>query len=485
MEEVEKMEALKKAYADIILNTAKEAATRIMISERKAIGFQQQVFSVKDEALNMLLRLKQLSDSKVAKIETESVNQRRRIEELEAQLNEAKAIERDLRVELKGAQVELEEVKNRSMQPLDASELPVSPGTSNACMNLENTGDNCCSIYEDSTEPTAQVTRDSVELFDDNTDLASLIMRSKKPELYKNGCTQRIRAFEGKLKKGNVSNPGLADPQFTAIEDEQTIKEDGAVDGSCNVAAPKDENMGFNEKNLTKSNGQVNNFLRRSCRKRRSKYSIIEVISSKYKKSREASSKISRCSNPNGMVKLGEGLPKMIGERGKRTSKSHLFAVSSLNSTNIMSSSECEDGTENKLCEVLVAVKDRELTDATLVSRNVVEESSRLSDCEQPMEVGVSLMDSNFNDAKKRELTKSADDKLLKYTFTRKRKKESLTSPDKGASSVEMKNTTKRMSGENQNSDPEPQKPLSDSSRDSRRLAQVARQLISLSEKRW
>ncbi|KAI3898464.1 hypothetical protein MKW92_034374 [Papaver armeniacum] len=470
MEEVEKMEALKKAYADIILNTAKEAATRIMIAERKAIGFQQQVFSVKDDALNMLLRLKQMSDSKVAQIETESTNQRRRIKELEAQLNEAKAIERDLRVQLKGAQVELEKVKNKSMQP--ASELPVSPGTSNAGMILENTGDNCCSIREDSTEPTAQVTRDSVELFDDNTDLASLIMRSKNPELYKNGCTQRIRAFEGKLKKRNVSNPGLADP----------IKEDGTVDGNCGVTAPKDENMGFNEKKLTRPNGQVNNFLRRSCRKRRSKYSVIEVISNKYKKSREASSKIARCSNPNGMVK---GLPKMIGERGKRKSKSPLFAVSSLTSTSIISSSECEDGTEKKPCEVPVAVKDRELTDASLVSRNVVEESSRVSDCEQPMEAGVSLMGSNFNDAKKRELTKSTDDKLLKYTFTRKRKKESLTSPDKGASSVEMKNTTKRRSGENQNSDPEPQKPLNDSSRDSRRLAQVARQLISLSEKRW
>lgn len=62
---LQKMEALKKAYADIILNTAKEAATRIMISERKAIGFQQELLVVKEEALNMLVRLKQMSDSKV------------------------------------------------------------------------------------------------------------------------------------------------------------------------------------------------------------------------------------------------------------------------------------------------------------------------------------------------------------------------------------------------------------------------------------
>lgn len=32
--------ALKKAYADIILNTAKEAAARVMASERKALSFE-------------------------------------------------------------------------------------------------------------------------------------------------------------------------------------------------------------------------------------------------------------------------------------------------------------------------------------------------------------------------------------------------------------------------------------------------------------
>lgn len=59
------MTALKKAYAEIILNTAKEAAARIMVSEKKALRFQQELFSTKEEALRMLLRLKQMLDSKV------------------------------------------------------------------------------------------------------------------------------------------------------------------------------------------------------------------------------------------------------------------------------------------------------------------------------------------------------------------------------------------------------------------------------------
>ena len=61
----QKLMALKKAYADIILNTAKESATRIMVSEGKAQRFQREVQAGKDEALRMLLRLKQMMDSKV------------------------------------------------------------------------------------------------------------------------------------------------------------------------------------------------------------------------------------------------------------------------------------------------------------------------------------------------------------------------------------------------------------------------------------
>lgn len=62
---VKKLTALKRAYADVILNTAKEAAARILSSERKALRFQRELFSTKEDALQMLLRLKQMMDSKV------------------------------------------------------------------------------------------------------------------------------------------------------------------------------------------------------------------------------------------------------------------------------------------------------------------------------------------------------------------------------------------------------------------------------------
>ena len=59
------MVALKKAYAEIILNTAKEAAARVMQSEKKALRFQHDLRTTKDEALRMLIRFKQIMDSKV------------------------------------------------------------------------------------------------------------------------------------------------------------------------------------------------------------------------------------------------------------------------------------------------------------------------------------------------------------------------------------------------------------------------------------
>lgn len=61
----QKLISLKKAYAEIILNTAKEAAARVMVAEKKAVKYQRELSDVKDEAVRMMLRLKQMMDSKV------------------------------------------------------------------------------------------------------------------------------------------------------------------------------------------------------------------------------------------------------------------------------------------------------------------------------------------------------------------------------------------------------------------------------------
>ncbi|XP_039005219.1 uncharacterized protein LOC120132544 [Hibiscus syriacus] len=135
MADLEKLTALKKAYAEIILNTAKEAAARIMVSERKAQRYQQELFAAKDEALRMLVRLKHMLDAKVNEGETMSLNQQKRIEELEAQLGEAEDIVRDLRAELREAQDELEKL---TKNPVRCSGEQKSEHDVAACEKLPN-----------------------------------------------------------------------------------------------------------------------------------------------------------------------------------------------------------------------------------------------------------------------------------------------------------------------------------------------------------
>ncbi|CAI9272736.1 unnamed protein product [Lactuca saligna] len=111
-DQAEKMEALKKAYAEIILNTAKEAAARTMASECKALRFHHDLRHTKDEALRMLLRFKHMIDSKTTEAEKSSVSQKKRIDELDAQLNETEEAIVNLRAELRNAHERLEEAKN-------------------------------------------------------------------------------------------------------------------------------------------------------------------------------------------------------------------------------------------------------------------------------------------------------------------------------------------------------------------------------------
>lgn len=75
--------------------------------------------------------------------------------------------------------------------------------------------------------------------------------------------------------------------------------------------------------------------------------------------------------------------------------------------------------------------------------------------------------------------------KVLKYTFQRKRKKESMS--NSGENTSPDKTIVKRRATEKETDSQEPQKStlIKESSRDSRRVAQVARQLISLSGRRW
>ncbi|KAF9623225.1 hypothetical protein IFM89_000714 [Coptis chinensis] len=208
MEESEKIMVLKKVYADMLLNTVKEAAGKIMVCERKAFCFQKDATDTKAEAVNMLLRIKQVMDAKIADMEITSLKQKSKIEELEAQLNEAEDVVTDLRAQLNAVQDELEKMKKTRLKPLDeqtsksfaashensshANELKTSevillPSLdarwrhNNASSDQRKIGDNCCFTSESVTTPTDPWRKFSLEkCFSGNAYLASIILKSKR-----------------------------------------------------------------------------------------------------------------------------------------------------------------------------------------------------------------------------------------------------------------------------------------------------------------
>ncbi|KAK4740485.1 hypothetical protein SAY87_032394 [Trapa incisa] len=187
MEESHKLTALKKAYAEIILNTTKEAAVRIMDSERKAARFQQELLCVKEDSLRMLMKLKKMLESKNNDAAIMTVSQQNKIEELEAQLHEAEDIVKDLREELREVQSEIDRVKTTQPQAELGEELMT---VSNAKVldsdEASKRSDDCSK--EDSCKGYCCFP---------NPEFASIIRRYKEPKLHKNGCTQRIRACKG------------------------------------------------------------------------------------------------------------------------------------------------------------------------------------------------------------------------------------------------------------------------------------------------
>ncbi|KAG7016159.1 hypothetical protein SDJN02_21263 [Cucurbita argyrosperma subsp. argyrosperma] len=203
-DEHQKMVALKKAYADIILNTVKEAAARVMVSERKALSLQQDLFSVKDEAHRMLLRLKNMIDSKTRETEIASLCHRKKVEELEAQFHEAEDVITDLRIQLKEVQYQLEKEKKdntfSSQSTLEPdSSSPSSSELQAVSSNLKNTKMEQIAQAMSKSVPKS-IEQSSVSQVDivhsHDSDSTSTVVRTKEHRSSRKRCPQRIHALE-------------------------------------------------------------------------------------------------------------------------------------------------------------------------------------------------------------------------------------------------------------------------------------------------
>ncbi|PPR99945.1 hypothetical protein GOBAR_AA20733 [Gossypium barbadense] len=499
MADSEKLTALKKAYAEIILNTAKEAAARIMVSERKALRYQQELFAAKDEALHMLLRLKQMLDAKVNEAEMMSLNQQKRIEELEAQLGEAEDIVRDLRAELREVQDELEKLTKNSMQcsseQKSGQDFAASDEMSNV-KTISDFGSVRSSLLDAQTDiVTVSAIKSSCpsgtnvgikcsckdNCYVCNPDFASIVMRRKEPDLYRNGCTQRIRALERCLLNENLSLSGQADD----AKNENAREDDERKDMRSKSSLRTDNGRLEERMNEFKTmQNDVHDIIRalplgpfRKKRKRCARYKknratspmymCDQVIATRQESDQLCAESFSHAADEN--ARFGED-SRIINHDALKGSQSPSIPSSPPNAVKAVTESGYEkvDNDENN-DKLLVDKKQSTRLDGGLVEN--------LGDafCKPDLEmVDVSAVNSDVK-VSEGSSTQLVNNKFLMYT--RKRKKDPLSSPDRDCSLDNDNSKRKTEDKQNGSLDSEKSTLTTESSRDSRRLAQVARQV--------
>ncbi|XP_010928238.1 uncharacterized protein [Elaeis guineensis] len=533
MEEAEKILALKKTYVEIILNSAKESAARILASERKALGFQQSLVATKEEAVSMLLRLKGIMDSKIREAEMQSSGQARRIQELEVQLHEAEDTIYSLRTELKKVNAELEQTKNNLAEPLIRQKTNAhATSDDDQCQEDKLSSDS--KLYPqlgpedisaiDAKNATLNQTADDHDysignaakadpLKDlsggnrctSNPDLACIIMRSKEPELYRNGCTQRIRAFEQNLLDVKVpcgqSNDQVSKNDLKFYEDEKARRSHAAD-------SAKSAKMVDQEKNPTKS-GELKFFRRLSPRRKRTKYVYVRTTSF----GTSSDQGITGHKPSDNMTTSDENLLKAVNEK---TSQESNGCFRSSEDTNLCAGKSfkietpgllpCTKRTSTRKSvtkESHLDTEDETLKGSESSTNDVMHQGSTLQvggpvspvldqSVTAKLDVSVGKTEPKMGnvstrnpDSKQENAYESNEPPVIKYTFQRKRKRGSSNSKDETI--LPEKTSSSNRVADNQSALVKPQEPslAKEAPRSNRRLVQVARQLISLSSKRW
>ncbi|KAL7222933.1 hypothetical protein ACSBR1_024588 [Camellia fascicularis] len=551
MDSDERLTDLKKAYADIILNTAKESAARILVSERKALRFQHELNVTKEQALQMLLRLKLMVDSKaseagvtyfsqqekieelkaqlqeaedsMSKAKTTSVSQQKKIEELEAQLQEAEDIVKDLREELREVQAELERVRKNKLHHFDEydtvnreptlHEIKLSTSQSlesftasdmknlafnqrNEVYKFYNVNENCIGncyvgkpeLLPSSSEENRLNTSSQSVIFPppesrlesfapsdmknsvlnqrndfrmgnsyvSKPDLPSIILRSKESEPYRNRRTQRIRAFEEKLMAGELAFSDKIDDvnhETGGREGEEGEEAICKTEEKIKSFRQKRRRVARYKKTKTASTKRLSNLAPKRDQTSDISCTVVNSVNNDAQSGGDLSSMAQRFSADT----TDKGTP-LGGTEVTESDAEFIKGVSVENTTN--------DGKalESGSAGVPSCGMDVEEVDMPVVNLETKPSGSSNGILNQPV---------------------TRRDRVIKYTFQRKRKKVSLSSSDVNAS---LENSILRKK-EEENQDGllgmEKSSSITDSTRDSRRVAQVARQLVSLSEKKW
>ncbi|KAL0421849.1 UNVERIFIED_CONTAM: hypothetical protein Slati_3207800 [Sesamum latifolium] len=482
---MQKLSALKKAYADVILSISKEAATRVMASERKSVRYQHELKVAKEEGVRMLLRLKQMMDSQIGEAEAASLKQQKTIEELEAQLQEAEDIVSDLREELRELQTELERVKNENLLhvndrcyscsrniPVDAriysyrSNEVLPPNdfsvASDVAVRNPSQRNECSKCYNKIVCTCGAYVR--------NRDLPSIILRGKEPGLYRNGCTQRILACER----------NLLDKDLCLSEETNNVNEKKSGGEQEEGKAPSREAPTCGTKTLTELENKLLADIKldglesfpqkrkRAIRRRKAVIALGEKRSYHFPKSDH----VTQHSVTNDPILVDDCAysdehPPKIGPR--------LFPDKAEPETQLgCAESSKEERNLVGICAEMKMHKDEgpneknvPLVEETGFSDNLLSPNCKL-DAED--------LEPNSPGPSKERPSLFVGERVIKYTFQRKRKRQAPS-----ISEVDVSLETEKKTGDRKNGHQELEQHktslLVESSRDSRRLAQVARQV--------
>ncbi|PIN02980.1 hypothetical protein CDL12_24504 [Handroanthus impetiginosus] len=392
------------------------------------------------------------------------MNQQKKIEELEAQLQEAEDIVRDLREELGEVQDELERVKKYNLQhvnePNNARSREMETITysypSNNFLHLNSQDEFAVSSHVKLPNP-RQINKSCecnskivciCSSYVGTRDLPSIILRGKEPGPYRNGCTQRILACERHLLDRELCLSGKTDKE----KEKNNSREQEEGSGAKTVS-------GLEKKMLPNIQKR-----KRAPRQRKTVMPLSVKQADLFQRHVRVLDKDSAYSSENS-AKIA---PILSSDKAEESSMKQTNLVETFGGRIIE-----EDGVK----EIMVQLREGTGFAESLSSPDYKVDAENIDMMSNGLE-------SNPFDTIKKLPSQSVRGGAIKYTFQRKRKREALSGPENDASPE-----TKTKTGGEQNCEQNLERPRSrlsmELSRDSRRMAQVARQLISLSERKW
>ncbi|KAF8006006.1 hypothetical protein BT93_K0325 [Corymbia citriodora subsp. variegata] len=459
MNDFEKLMALKKAYAEIIVGMAKEASARVMAAERRASQFQEELFDSKEQAMRLLLRLKQMCDAKLSEAETTSAWQQERIEELEARLQEAENTVKGLREELKEAQDKLE--NERTHKSHQVSETHTIGDT---VKPEEALGGNRC----DTSHSIGQSPSDSQTAFKVSE------KRGKEAKLRRNKRSRKVRAIE---------KNSSAQPSFSGQEENvEHGTYGGAREGKVSAVV---SNLLVDKRHGRKREPSVLKVMKADCNE------VMKTVARKRKRT-------PRCRTKN--TSWGKQHDWLWIKQRATDVFSFGASMESHPPCRLNSPSEATEVTEKS--DALVIRKDAELVksgimvDATNRSKapkesEIIRQGSggiqhlNVSSATSGQDKIIDLPNSDLKASSANDGISGSpvENKFLKFTFSR-RKKETSSHPNGTFRGADI-TPKKKGQTHDRSLKPENSALTCELSQDRQQLVQVAEQLMSLSKGKW